>query len=142
MRTILAAASAFALIGCASTGAIAQDTRCSWASATWNTGWNAGAALVEAPMTLRVVTPSGDIEGTWGDPVAGHVWGRIVGPDANTIIGEWGPSREAGAYGAFLLQISAPLPEHPESCRFEGVYTGSAGQAPLGWFGERRRLTE
>ena len=39
----------------------------------------------------------------------------------------------------FLLQITAPLPEHPDSCRFEGVYTGSAGQAPLGWSGQRRR---
>lgn len=139
MRMQFAALLLFALLGCTSTGAVAQDTPCSWASATWNTGWAApGAALVEAPLTLRVVTPSGDVEGTWGDPVAGEVWGRIVGPDSNTIVGEWGPSREAGAYGAFLLQISAPLPDHPESCRFEGVYTGSAGQPPLGWFGERR----
>jgi len=139
MRLLPAVLSLFALLGCAGAGALARDTSCSWASATWDTGWAApGAALFEAPLTQLVFTPSGDVEGTWGDPVAGAVWGRIVGPDRSTIIGEWGPSRETGAYGAFLLQISAPLPDHPESCRFEGVYTGSAGQAPLGWFGERR----
>jgi hypothetical protein len=142
MKMQLAALSLFALVGCASTGAVAQDAPCSWASATWNTGGNTGDALVEAPLTLRVVTPSGDIEGTWGDPVAGEVWGRIVGPDENTIVGEWGTRRATGADGAFLLQLSAPLPDRPESCRFEGVYTAGAGQAPLGWFGERRRLTE
>ena len=139
MKNILAAASLFALVGCASTGAIAQDAPCSWASATWDTSWGASEdqALSEAPMTLRV-TPSGDVEGTWGDPVAGEVWGRLAGPDSSAFIGEWGASRESGASGAFLLQITAPRPEHPESCRFEGVYTTSAGQAPLGWFGQRR----
>ena len=139
MRNVLAAASLFALVGCASSGAIAQDTPCSWASATWDTSWaGPGETLVEAPLTLRVVTPSGDVEGTWGDPVQREVWGRLAGPDSSAFIGEWGTSREAGASGAFLLQLSAPLPEHPQSCRFEGVYTSSAGQAPLGWFGQRR----
>ena len=141
MRMHLAALSLFALAGCASSGAMAQDSRaCSWASATWNTSWaGPGETLNEATLTLRGVKPSGEIEGTWGDPVEGEVWGHIVGPDANTIVGEWGTRRETGANGAFLLQLSAPLPDHPESCRFEGVYTASAGQAPLGWFGERRR---
>lgn len=144
MKNVLAAASLFALVGCASSGAAAQDAQCSWASATWDTSWAApeDETLFEAPLMLRVVTPSGDIEGTWGDPVAGEVWGRIVGPDQSAIAGEWGTSRATGASGAFLLQISAPLPDHPESCRFEGVYTGSAGQPPLGWFGQRRRLAE
>lgn len=59
-------------------------------------------------------------------------------PDESTVVGEWGPSREGGAYGAFLLHITAPSPEHPQGCRFEGVYTGSAGQPPLRWFGQRR----
>ena len=141
MRMHLAALSLFVLAGCASSGAMAQEsTTCSWASATWNTSWGApGAELQSAPMTLRLVTPSGDVEGTWGDPVAGEVWGRIVGPDESTLIGEWGTRRETGADGAFLLQL-VPLPDHPGDCRFEGVYTGGAGQAPLGWFGERWRL--
>ena len=139
MRNVLAATSLFALAGCASSGAIAQDTQCSWASATWDTSWaGPGETLIEEPLTLRVVTPSGDVEGSWGDPVAGQVWGRIVGPDRSTIVGEWGTSRETGASGAFLLQITAPLPDHPDSCRFEGVYTGSAGQSPLRWSGQRR----
>jgi hypothetical protein len=138
MKNVLAAASLLALTGGASSAAIAQAAPCSWASATWDTGWaGPGETLTEAPLTLRVVNPMGDVEGAWGDPVAGAVWGRLVGPDSSTFIGEWGASRETGASGAFLLHISPPLPDHPESCRFEGVYT-AAGQPPYGWFGQRR----
>jgi len=139
MKLHLASLSLFALVGCASSAAIARDTQCSWASATWDTGWSGpGATLETAPLTLRVITPHGDVEGAWGDPVEGEVWGRLVGPDSRTFIGEWGTRRETGAEGGFLLQISPPLPDHPESCRFEGVYTAAAGE-PYGWFGERRR---
>jgi hypothetical protein len=135
----LAALSLFALVGCASSGAIAQDAQCSWAGAPWETSWaGPGESLGSAPLTLHVVNATGEVEGTWGDPVAGEVWGRVVGPDGGTIVGEWGTSRETGAAGAFLFQISAPLPDHPESCRFEGVYTGSAGEPPYGWSGQRR----
>src|SRR5262245_33843509 len=96
MRNVLAAASLFALVGCASSGAIAQDRACSWADATWDTSWaGPGESQGSAPVTLHVVNPTtGDVEGTWGDPVAGEVWGRIVGPDRSAIVGEWGTSRE------------------------------------------------
>jgi len=140
MRMHLAALFLFALAGCASTGAVAQNRACICTDSTWRTSWTtpdgAGPGGY-APLTIHVVTPSGEFEGTWGDPVAGEVWGNIVGPDNSTIVGQWGTRRETGADGAFLLQISPPLPDHPESCSFEGVYTGSAGQSPLSWIGDR-----
>lgn len=139
MRKLLVASVMLCLSACATASAVEQTAPCAWGAGAWRTYWatpNAGDGPGEAPLSL-LVTPGGAVSGTWGEPAAGEVWGEAVGPDGATIVGQWSASMDRAPQGAFLLHLMTGVPDEHGLCRFEGVYTTTNGQAPLGWFGER-----